>query len=142
MLEYFFCVIIEGRSTMTLNNNNGRHTYYKIGCLQAKLKLVVEIWVFLHVLWLCVMIFAPLSKSLPFFNEEKLDECLNISNLVKTRRHIDLGFAVLGLFISTVHLCILCYLKYWQRRKGFFLLLAQVIFAFKSIIDCFNFRPF
>lgn len=71
------------------------------------------------------MMHTPLDFGLSF-DHENTEDCLSIENIVRKRRHIDLICSFLGLLFSTVHLGILCYLRYWQKRKGFFLLFSQV----------------
>ena len=68
----------------------------------------------------------PLHLSFPIDNETDAGDCLTVANLIQKRRHIDLLCSILGLLFSTVHLSILFYLRYWQKRKGFFLLFSQV----------------
>ncbi|CAD5222280.1 unnamed protein product [Bursaphelenchus xylophilus] len=47
------------------------------------------------------------------------------------RQYIDLFLSCLGLFLSTVHLTLLIYIRYAQKHKGFFLMLIQ---AFISVL--------
>lgn len=70
----------------------------------------------------------PLQLTFPIGNLSDTGDCLTVANLLQKRRHIDLFCAFLGLLFSTVHLSILFYIRYWQKRKGFFLLFSQVSF--------------
>lgn len=55
------------------------------------------------------------------------DDCSG-NELAHTRKYLDFTCSLIGFMLSTVHLIILIYIRFWQKHKGFFLLLAQVSF--------------
>lgn len=54
------------------------------------------------------------------------DDCADVTELSHTRRYLDLACASIGFVLSIVHLIILIYVRFFQKHKGFFLLLIQV----------------
>lgn len=53
------------------------------------------------------------------------DDCADITAVAYTRRYYDLVCAYAGFVLSLFHLIILIYIRFWQKHKGFFLLLVQ-----------------
>jgi hypothetical protein len=55
-----------------------------------------------------------------------MSSCLDLSTVIRERRHFDLFGSLLGLILSSLHLSVLLFIMYGRAGRGFEFLLAQV----------------
>lgn len=71
-------------------------------------------------------------------NHTNVPGCLELPDIIRTRRNYDMVCAMFGLIFSSLHLGLIVYIRYVQKRKGFFLLFMQVCKGLRASLSAFN----